>query len=96
MAYVLVAKWTAKAGEEGRVRSCLERLAGPSREEPGCRFYQPCEDPESPGTFLIFEIYDDEAALEAHAASPHFQEIAAGEAFALLEGRERSFYETLD
>ena len=73
MAFVLVAKWTAKAGEEDRVRSCLERLAGPSREEPGCRFYQPCQDPESPGTFLIFEIYDDQAAYEAHGASEHFQ-----------------------
>jgi quinol monooxygenase YgiN len=95
MAFVLVAKWTAKAGEEERVRSCLERLAGPSREEPGCRFYQPCEDPEHPGTFLIFEIYDDAAALEAHGAAPHFLQIAAGEAFPLLESRERTFYETL-
>jgi quinol monooxygenase YgiN len=96
MAFVLVAKWTAKSGEEDGVRNCLERLAGPSRDEPGCRFYQPCQDPQSPGTFLIFEIYDDEAAYEAHGASQHFQEIGAGEAFPLLESRERSFYETLD
>jgi quinol monooxygenase YgiN len=93
---VLAAKWTAKPGEEERVRNCLEELAGLSRKEPGCRFYQPCQDPESPGTFLIFEIYDDQAAYEAHGASEHFQEIAAGEAFSRLEGRERSFYETLD
>ena len=96
MAYVLVAKWTAKTGEEDRVRSCLERLAGPSRDEPGCRFYQPCQDPASPETFLIFEVYDDEAAFGAHGESAHFQEIAAGEAFPLLESRERSFYVTLD
>jgi quinol monooxygenase YgiN len=96
MAFVLVAKWTAKDGEEDRVRSCLERLAGPSREESGCRYYQPCEDPESPGTFLIFEVYEDEAAFAAHGESAHFQEIGAGEAFPLLEGRERSFYVTLD
>ena len=48
------------------------------------------------GTFLIFEIYDDQAAFEAHGASEHFQKIAAGEAFPLLESRERAFYETLD
>ena len=96
MAYVLVAKWTAKTGEEARVRSCLERLAGPSREEPGCRYYQPCQDPASPETFLIFEIYDHEAAYVAHGESAHFQEIAAGEAFPLLESRERSFFVTLD
>jgi quinol monooxygenase YgiN len=96
MAFVLVAKWTAKAGEEERVQSCLERLAKHSRSEPGCRFYQPCRDPERPGTFLIFEIYDDETAFEAHGASEHFREIAAGEAFPRLESRERTFYETLD
>ena len=95
MPVVLVAKWTAKEGEEARVRDCLERLAPPSREEPGCRFYQPCLDRQDPRVFLIFEIYDDEAALETHAASDHFGEIAAGEAFSLLESRERSYYETI-
>ena len=83
-------------GRRGRPRPQLPRAAGgPSREEPGCRFYQPCQDPESPGTFLIFEIYDDQAAYEAHGASEHFQQIGAGEAFPLLENRERSFFETL-
>lgn len=95
MAFVLVARWTARAGEEDVVRDCLERLAAASREEPGCRFYQPCQDPADARSFLVFEIYDDEAACEAHRDSPHFQEIAAGEAFPLLESRERAFYETI-
>ena len=93
MAFVLVAKWTAKAGEEGRVKRCLERLAEASRQEPGCRFYQPCQDREDPHSFLVFEIYDDEAACDAHRETDHFREIAAGEAFPLLESRERAFYE---
>jgi quinol monooxygenase YgiN len=95
MAFVLAAKWTAKEGEEERVAELLRELAGPSREEPGCRFYQPCRSADDPRVFLIFEIYDDEAALDAHAASEHFQRIAAGQAFSLLESRERAFYETI-
>jgi quinol monooxygenase YgiN len=95
MAHVLTARWTAKEGEKDRVAALLQELAGPSREEPGCRFYQPCRDPENPRVFFIFEIYDDVAALDAHAESEHFQRIAAGEAFSLLESRERTFYETL-
>lgn len=95
MAFVLAARWTAKAGQEDRVRQCLERLAVASRQEPGCRFYQPCQDPADPRSFLVFEIYDDEPACDAHRESPHFQEIAAGEAFPLLESRERAFYETI-
>ena len=96
MAFALTAKWTAKEGEGERVRDALGRLAGPSREEPGCRFYQPCRDPENPELFLIFEIYDDADAFAAHGDSEHFQRIAVGEAFALLASRERTFYETVE
>jgi len=95
MAFVLTAKWTAKEGDGDKVQDVLERLAGPSRDEPGCRFYQPCRDPENPDVFLIFEIYDDEAAFAAHGASEHFQRIAVGEAFDLLDSRERTVYETI-
>ena len=95
MAHVLTARWTSKEGEDDRVAALLQKLAVASRDEPGCQFYQPCRDPENPRSFLIFEIYDDEAALEAHAASEHFQRLAAGEAFSRLESRERTFYETI-
>lgn len=95
MAFVLVAKWTARKGEGDRIGALLSELAGHSRDEPGCRFYQPCRDAENRDAFLIFEIYDDEAAFQAHGASTHFQAIAAGQAFDLLESRERTFYETI-
>jgi quinol monooxygenase YgiN len=95
MAFVLVARWTAKRGEDDRVRDCLGRLAEASRQEPGCRFYQPCQDTADPHQFLVFELYDDEATCDAHRETDHFREIAAGEAFPLLESRERAFFETL-
>lgn len=96
MTFVLVAKWTAREGEEERVAEALRRLAGPTRAEPGCLMWIPNRDPENPRVFLIYEQYVDPAALDAHAASPHFQEIAVGEAIPLLEERERTFYETMD
>jgi quinol monooxygenase YgiN len=95
MALVLAAKVTATEGEEERVAELLPQLAAASREEPGCRHYQPCRDPEDPRSFLIFEVYDDKAAFEAHGASEHFQSIAIGQMFPLLEGRERTFYQTI-
>ena len=45
---------------------------------------------------MIYEQYRDAAAFEEHAQSEHFQTIAAGELFGLMEARERTFYETLD
>jgi quinol monooxygenase YgiN len=46
--------------------------------------------------FLVYEEYDDEAALEAHSASEHFRRYVLEEGIPLLESRERSFYRTLD
>jgi quinol monooxygenase YgiN len=46
--------------------------------------------------FHLFEIYDDEAAVAAHAESEHFKEWGLGQAIPELETRERVFFETLD
>lgn len=96
MALVLVAKWLAKAGEEARVEEALRQLTAPSREEPGCFYYQPCRAEEDPRSFLVFEIYRDEEAVKAHGDSEHFQRYALGEAIPLLENRERIFFQTID
>ena len=95
MQVVLVASWVANEGEEERVLGLLEELVPPSREEPGCLLYQPCRDRENPRRFLIFEVYADQAALEAHSASGHFRRLVLDRALPLLESRERSFYETI-
>ena len=96
MAVVLKATWTANEGSEEIVLDALEKLSPLSREEPGCRFYQAYRDPAEPRVFHIFEIYDDEAAVEAHGASEHFQAFALGQAIPVLESRQREFFETID
>jgi quinol monooxygenase YgiN len=96
MAYVVTAKWTAKPGSEEVVLDALRHMIEPSRAEPGCRFYQPTRDLDDPHVFLIYEIYDDEPAYEAHAASEHAQKWGFGTAIPLLASRERTFGETLD
>ena len=45
---------------------------------------------DDPNTFVLFERYVDEAALEAHATSPHFQQLIVQQALPLLELRERT------
>jgi quinol monooxygenase YgiN len=96
MGYVVTATWTAKEGEEENVLAAIKQLVGPSRAEPGMRFYQPNRDPENPRVFFFYEIYEDEDAYKAHGESEHFQTYGFGEAIPLLESRERVFYETLD
>src|ERR1700760_467678 len=94
MPYAVIARWNAKAGEEDAVQAALEALAPLSRAEPGNRYYQPTRSPDDTTQFLIFEVYDDEAAFQAHRESPHFAEHALGNAVPRLESREVQFFET--
>lgn len=46
-------------------------------QEPGCRRFDICTDPAVPGRFVLYEIYDDEAAVQAHLRAPHFAQFDA-------------------
>lgn len=46
-------------------------MARATAGEPGCASYRFSADLEDPNTFLIFEQWEDEAALMAHFQSPH-------------------------
>jgi quinol monooxygenase YgiN len=96
MSFVLVVRMTAQEGTEDEAVATMRELAEATRQEPGCELYIPTQDPENPRSFLFYEQYVDKAALEAHGASDHFQQLALGKLFPLMEGeRERTFYETL-
>lgn len=95
MSFVLVVRMKTKEGQEDRALEVMRELAEASRQEAGCEAYVPCRDPEEPGSFLFYEQYRDQAAFEEHGASEHFQRLAVGELFPLMESRERTFFETV-
>ena len=96
MSFVLVVRMTAQEGNEAEAAATVRELAEATRKEPGCELYIPVQDPDDPRSFLIYEQYIDSAALDAHGASEHFERLATGKLFELMEGsRERKFYETL-
>lgn len=41
-------------------------------DEVGCRYFDVTQDREDPLHFIFYELYSDEAAVEAHRAAPHF------------------------
>ena len=61
-----------------------------ARKEPGCRQFEVLVDPDDRTKVLLFEIYDDEKAFEAHQQAPHFKHYIA-QAVPLLASRERQF-----
>ena len=53
--------------------AAIDENARLSREtEPGCRQFDVCRDPAEPAVFYLYELYDDEAAIQAHLKSAHF------------------------
>ena len=76
---ILVVGWTAKPGKEEDVARLFRALQEESRKEPGCLLYVAQRHRDEPARFLVYEQYKDEAALEAHRATPHFLQIARGE-----------------
>ena len=43
------------------------------RDEPGCHAFDVVESRDEPDHFLLYEIYDSEAAFEAHKQTAHFE-----------------------
>jgi quinol monooxygenase YgiN len=41
-------------------------------DEPGCLFFEVGQDLEDDHHFTLYELYADEAAVEAHRSAPHF------------------------
>jgi autoinducer 2-degrading protein len=94
LAYVVIARWTARPGEEEAVAAAIDALIEPSRAEPGMIVYQPHRDPSDPRIFVLYEQYIDEAAYAAHGDSPHFKRFALDDAIPRLQARERTFLQT--
>jgi quinol monooxygenase YgiN len=85
MAFVVIARFTAKAGQEGRLREVLSALVEPTRAEAGCLHYEMVQSQADPRMFTFFEKWEDEPSLMAHAQAPHVVQARAARAD-LLDG----------
>ena len=63
----------AKPGKAAELESLLKQLAIASRLEPGNLRWDIWQDQADAGTFVLDELYADDAAVLAHRATPHFQ-----------------------
>ena len=77
----LVVEFQIKPGFVRDFEAAIVDNARASREtERGCRQFDVCRDPADPQRFFLYELYDDEAAIQAHLAAPHFQQMNAATA----------------
>jgi quinol monooxygenase YgiN len=66
----------------------LQALSIASRQEPGCVSYIAHFVEDDPNTVVIYEQYADEAALEHHRHTPHFQQHAIGGLYQKMRDRQ--------
>jgi quinol monooxygenase YgiN len=62
--------------------------AADSRKEPGCRQFDVLVNPKDRTQVLLYEVYADEKAFDAHQQTAHFKQYVA-DAVPLLASRER-------
>jgi quinol monooxygenase YgiN len=92
---VLAVTWKAHPGKEAEVARLFAILQAESRTEPGCRMYVVHQHLTDPARFFVYEQYDDQAALDAHRASAHFQRYARTELPKLGERVEGELYQPI-
>lgn len=69
----------------------LENARISQSEEVGCRQFDVCKDLAEPDEVLLYELYDTQAAFEAHLASAHFKQFDAAVS-AMIAGKQVKSY----
>ena len=89
----ILARWVAAEGNEEKVAEGLRDYVPMVLTEPGCIAFDVYRGIDNPRLFVLVELYADRAAVDAHIASDHFNEVAVKELRPLLESREVEFLE---
>jgi quinol monooxygenase YgiN len=70
----VIARAVARKGKEDQLKALLQGMLAATHAEPGCRVYELYESGER-GRFYFYELWESQAALEQHAASPHYKHL---------------------
>ena len=54
-----------------------KNAAASARDEPGCRQFDVCHDPDHTSHVFLYEVYDNRAAFDVHLSMPHFKSFDA-------------------
>lgn len=91
MSYAVVATYVSKPDEVEALANHLKAMLEPTNAEAGCQLYRVVNSNDDPATYVLFELYQDEEAFKAHAASEHFEEHIRNGAWECLESRSVVF-----
>ena len=71
--YAVIVDFKIKAAHLAGFRNAIDLNARASvADEPGFSQFDVCVDPQEASKIFLYEIYDDQAAFEAHLRTPHY------------------------
>ncbi len=92
---ILTARYQSKPGMGDAVEKALLEMMSLVKQESGCIHYLVNRSIDNPDAFLLFEQYEDEAALARHSETPYFKRIVFDTVIPMLEKRERALYKPI-
>ena len=87
---------TTEDGHRDAFLTSVGPMVAATHTEPGCREYVFSPDPDDPNRLLVFELWDDQAALDAHFATEHMAEFRREVADIPIAGRDIKKYTISD
>ena len=74
--YVIIAPVQIKQGHTGDyIEALLEDAKASVRDEPGCQRFDVIQDAGDANRVWLYEVYNDEAAFQAHLQTPHLKKL---------------------
>ena len=71
--YIIVAAIQIKDGfKEQFINGIIENASGAVKDEPGCLRFDVIQDANDDNKIWLYEVYNDEAAFQAHTQAPHY------------------------
>ena len=75
--FVVLAEFSVSAEHKAEfLQVCAFDATSSVRDEPGCRQFEAHVVEDAPEAVILYEVYDDQAAFDAHLATPHYATFA--------------------
>ena len=77
--YVIIAEFSVTEAQKSEfLELCSFDSNSSVRDEPGCHQFDALTTEDAPDVVVLYEVYNDKAASEAHLATPHYAIFAEG------------------
>jgi quinol monooxygenase YgiN len=93
---IIAGSITTEDGGRDAFLAAVKPMVAATHTEPGCREYAFSPDPDDANRILLFELWDDQDALNAHFASDHMAEFQRASAALQVTGRDIKKYTISD